>query len=380
MSGASTLRELALVFLRIGITGVGGPAAHVALMEHEIVQRRRWMDRRAFLDLVGATNLIPGPNSTELAMHIGHMRGGWRGLLVAGSCFILPAACISLILSQMYQSYGVLPQAQALLYGVRPVVVAIVARAIWSLGRVALTTPTQWGIAVAGVGGVVAGAHELAVLAAAAALAVSVRHGRPGGISSAPLVAMVTSGGIGSGTLVLASPPVNLPVLFLTFLKAGGLLFGSGYVLLAYLRADLVERLGWLTEAQLVDAISIGQMIPGPVFTTATFIGYLLGGPSGALVATIGIFLPAFVLVGISGRFVPALRRSPSVSAALDGVNAASIALMAVVLWELGDVALVDWLTMALALATAGALLAGKVHPWWLLAAGLVLGGLAHAS
>ena len=369
----AVLADLARVFLRVGITGFGGPAAHIALMEHEVVDRRRWLDRRVFLDLVGATNLIPGPNSSELAMHIGLVRGGWRGLLVAGACFILPAACLSLILARTYQAYGALPQAQSLLYGVRPVVIAVVARAIWSLGRVALTTRTQWGLAALAALAVVAGVHELLALGGAGILAVAIRRGLAGsGGLHAGFVAFTLP--VAQAATGIGSSVIGLPVLFLTFLKAGGLLFGSGYVLLAYLRADLVGRLGWMTEAQLLDAISIGQMIPGPVFTTATFIGYLLAGSAGALVATVGIFLPAFVLVAISGRFVPRLRQSPTAAAALDGVNAASLALMAVVAFQLGHVALVNIPTIALAAVSLVALARYGVQPAWLLLAGLALG------
>ncbi len=383
-AAGSPLREIALLFLRLGTTAFGGPAAHVAMMEDEVVRRRGWLTREAFLDYVGATHLIPGPNSTELAIHIGHARGGWTGLLVAGTCFIAPAMLMTAGAAWAYVSYGALPAAAGVLYGVKPVVVAVIAQALWGLGRTAVKSPWLAAVGAVSAGAVLAGLHELLVLATAAAACGLVRAGaRPR--TTGGLAAGAVAAGHGAATAMAmataaATPaPVALWPMFLLFAKIGALLFGSGYVLLAFLRADLVERLGWLTEAQLLDAVAVGQVTPGPVFTTATFIGYLLGGTPGALVATIGIFLPAFVFVAISGPLVPRIRRSPVAGAALDGVNVASLALMAVVSWQLGRAALVDPLTLAIAAATAVALLRYRVNSAWLVAAGAVTGWAVSA-
>jgi chromate transporter len=353
------------------------------MMEDEVVRRRGWLSREQFLDYLGATNLIPGPNSTELAIHIGHARAGWPGLVVAGIVFILPAALIVTAVAWGYVRYGSLPQAEGLLYGVKPVVMAVVAQALWSLGRSAVKSVA---LAVIGIGAIVAaasGVHELLVLAVTGAVTAIVRlASRKRRTAIVRLLAGTVSAGTaltaaGSAALGASVSPVSAWPLFLVFAKAGSVLFGSGYVLLAFLRADFVERLGWLSEPQLLDAVAVGQVTPGPVFTTATFIGYLLAGPTGALVATVGIFLPAFVFVALSGPLVPRLRRSPLAGAVLDGVNVASLALMAVVSWQLGSAALVDALTIALALASLGALVYWRVNSAWLIGAGAAIGWLA---
>lgn len=377
---STSLRELATLFLRLGTTAFGGPAAHIALMEDEVVRRRHWMTRERFLDYVGATNLIPGPNSTELAIHIGHARAGWPGLFVAGVCFIVPAMLIITVVAWTYVRYGSLPAAEGLLYGIKPVVMSIVAMALWSLGRTAIKT-----VALAILGAVAAilvafGAHELAVLAGAGAVMGVARLSRWSAARSRGLtiVAALSASAAGAAAMQASASvvPFALPQLFLVFAKAGAVLFGSGYVLLAFLRADLVERLRWLTEPQLLDAIAIGQVMPGPVFTTATFIGYVLGGPSGAIVATVGIFLPAFVFVAISGPIVPRLRQSAVAGAVLDGINVASLALMAVVSWQLGRAAFIDLWTIALGLASLIALVQFRVNSAWLIAFGAMCGWL----
>jgi chromate transporter len=370
--GRTSLRELAGLFLKLGVIGFGGPAAHIAMMEDEVVRRRGWLTRERFLDYLGATNLIPGPNSTELAIHIGHARAGWPGLLVAGTCFILPAALIVTAVAGAYVRFGTLPALQGLLYGVKPVVIAVVVQAIVGLGRTALKSGPLSALALAAVIAAAAGVHELAVLFAGGAIMALLRLGPR---ASAP--ALVTLG----TPLALsgATTPFGLGTLFGVFLKTGAVLFGSGYVLLAFLRADLVERLGWLTERQLLDAVAVGQITPGPVFTTATFIGYVLGGGVGAVVATVGIFLPAFFFVAISGPLVPRLRRSPVAGAVLDGVNAASLALMTLVTWQLARSALVDPLTIVLAMASAALLLRFRVSSVWLVAGGAIAGVLATA-
>jgi chromate transporter len=378
------LREIAWLFLKLGTTAFGGPAAHIAMMDHEVVRRRGWLTRDRFLDYVGATNLIPGPNSTELAIHIGYARAGWPGLLVAGISFIIPAALIVGWIAWAYVRYRSLPAAEGLLYGIKPVVIAIVAQAIWNLGRVAVKSVALAILGVVAVVAVTAGVHELVVLACAGVAmgltrAVADTGRRRRELLAIGLVATAT-GATTAGVSATAAGPAafGLWPLFAVFAKAGAVLFGSGYVLLAFLRADLVERLGWLTGPQLLDAIAIGQITPGPVFTTATFIGYLLGGPAGAVVATAGIFLPAFIFVALSGPLVPRLRRSAVAGAVLDGVNIASLALMATVSWQLGREALVDPLTIGLAVASLAALIRLRVNSAWLILAGGALGWLAR--
>jgi chromate transporter len=391
------LRDLAWLFVKLGATAFGGPAAHIAMMEDEVVRRRQWMTREAFLDYLGATNLIPGPNSTELAIHVGHARAGWRGLIVAGVSFIAPATLLVGAAAWAYVKYGSLPAVAGVLYGVKPVVIAVVAQALWTLAKTAVKSRSLAVVGIVAGASVLAGVHELLVLAAAGALSLAVlaqraRGGRPairaaGAAAAGTLTASdtVVSGAAASAGAVTtgaaaaaAAVPFALWPMFLIFLKIGGVLFGSGYVLLAFLRADFVERLGWLTEAQLLDAIAVGQVTPGPVFTTATFIGYLLGGPAGAAAATAGIFLPAFIFVALSGPLVPRIRRSAAAGAVLDGVNVASLALMAVVTWHLGRSALVDVTTVAMAAAAGIAILKYRVNSAWIVLAGALLGwGLA---
>jgi len=364
--------ELATLFLKLGTTAFGGPAAHVAMMEDEVVRRRGWLTHEEFLDLLGATNLIPGPNSTEMAIHVGHRRAGWPGLLVAGVCFILPAALIVTAIAWAYVRFGKLPQAEGLLYGVKPVIIAVVVQALWGLGRTAIKGTWLALLGLAGAAACFLGVHELVVLfvTGLAMIAGQSFTRRRGALTC--LVPFLANGVGVPLAAATATTPFSLGALFLFFLKVGSVLFGSGYVLLAFLRADLVERWHWLTEGQLLDAIAVGQFTPGPVFTTATFIGYLLAGTSGAAIATVGIFLPAFVFVALSGPLVPRLRASPVAGAFLDGVNVASLALMAVVTLRLGAAALVDWPTVLLALASAFLLLRYRVNSAW-----LVLGGAA---
>jgi len=386
-SRRTSLGELAGLFLKLGTIAFGGPAAHIAMMEDEVVRRRRWLTHEEFLDYIGATNLIPGPNSTELAIHIGYARAGWPGLLVAGMCFILPATFIVTAIAWAYVRYGALPAAEGVLYGVKPVVIAVVLQALWRLGRSALKSRA---LVLLGVGALVAaalGADELLILfasgaAAGAVRAAMLRRSRDDATSDhGGLVAMLISirqriadPELALGAAAAGAAPFGLWPLFAVFLKIGSVLFGSGYVLLAFLRADLVERLHWLTERQLLDAVAVGQITPGPVFTTATFIGYVLGGSSGAAVATAGIFLPAFVFVALSGLVLPRLRRSPTASAVLDAVNVASLALMAVVTVQLGHAALVDPLTWLIALISAALLLRTRVSSAWLVLGGGLLG------
>jgi chromate transporter len=342
------------------------------MMHEEVVNRRRWLSRVEFLDLLGATNLIPGPNSSEMAIHLGYRRGGWPGLVIAGLCFIVPPAMLVSACAWAYVTYGALPEVGAILYGVKPAIVAVVAGAIWELGKSAIKNSA---LAVVGLGGVmlgVLGLNELLILfIAAAAGALWAFWRRPGPVGNSCLVpplllAVPWSAGASAQTF-------SLGALLAFFLKVGSVLFGSGYVLLAFLRADLVDRWHWLTEAQLLDAIAIGQMTPGPVFTTATFVGYVLAGPAGATVATVGIFLPAFVFVAASGVIIPRIRRSATAAAVLDGVNAASLSLMVVVAIQLGRVVLADYYSTAIAVLSAGALLRWRPNP----AAIVLLGALA---
>lgn len=367
------LKELAGLFLKLGTIAFGGPAAHIAIMHDETVKKRKWLNDQQFLDLVGATNLIPGPNSTEMAIHIGFLRAGWRGLITAGVCFTVPATLIVLLLAHIYVRFGATPQAKWLLYGIKPVVVAIIIQALWNLGRKAVK---GWLTAAAGLIVLAlyfVGVNEIALLFAgglAVMLLVNLRRLRKGivGIFFLPLGT--------AGILSVSSAPFGLPLLFLTFLKIGAVLYGSGYVLLAFLHTDFVTRFGWLTDHQLIDAIAVGQVTPGPLFTTATFIGYLLGGVWGALLATLGIFLPSFIFVALSNPLIPRMRSSAWFSGLLDGVNVSSLALMAAVTWQIGRTSLVDAVSVIIALVSFVLLIRFKINSTWLIFGGALLGFL----
>lgn len=382
--GRSPLVAVAALFLRIGATAFGGPAAHIAFMEEEVVRRRGWLTRERFLDYVGATSLIPGPNSTELAILIGYARAGWPGLVVAGVCFILPAALIVTGLASAYVRYGALPEVGGILYGIKPVVIAIVAQALWTLGRTAIKTAGLAILAALAVIAAAAGVHELLVLAASGLVVGLARGARRPGSTSGPNVGVSAVIPIGvlsaTGAAATAPGPVGLAALFGVFVKIGAVLFGSGYVLLAFLRTDLVQRLGWISERQLLDAVAAGQVTPGPVLTTATFVGYLVAGGTGALVATAGIFLPAFLLVALSGPLIPRLRRSRAAGAFLDGVNVGSLALMAVVGAQLAGAAIVDVVTACLAVTSAALLIVFRINPTWLVLGGGFVGFALHRS
>jgi chromate transporter len=342
------LAEVAFLALRLGVTAFGGPAVHIAMLHDEVVTRRQWMSEEEFLDFLGATNLIPGPNSTEMVMHAGKVRAGWAGFWLAGVLFILPAALIVLACAWAYVEYGKTPAVGWLLYGVKPVIIAVVLQALWGLMRTAVKTPFLGVIAVIALALYLVGVHELAIL------------------FGAGIIVLV------SGMRTRGAYAVELQ-LFLIFLKIGSVLYGSGYVLLAFLRRDFVDRLGWITDAQLLDAVTVGQFTPGPLFTTATFIGYLVGGYPGAALATIGIFLPAFFFVAITTPFVARMRRSASLSRLLDGLNVASVAVMAGVTWQLARTAIVDVFSAALAAIAALILLRWKINSAWLvLAAALI--------
>ncbi len=370
---SSRLFELFRLFLRLGLTAFGGPAAHIALMERETVENRQWLSREEFLDLVGACNLLPGPGSTQVALALGYRRAGWMGLLTAGVCFIGPASLTTLALAWAYIRYGALPQVQGLLYGAKPVMVAIVAGAIWRLGWTALR---RWQMALLGVACLAAaalGTPPIMVLLVAGVLTMlaAMQIQKPRQIQGAGVFLLAGSGS--------TAATVSLTSILLVFLKLGVVVFGSGYVLLAFLQADLVDRLHWVTRTQLLDAVTAGQITPGPVFATATFLGYLIHGWQGAAVATAGIFLPSFGMAAAVGALAPRMRRSRLAGAFLDGVNAAAVALMASVALSLGRTALVDTWTCAIALACAALLIAWRVNATWLILGGAAAGMLLQA-
>jgi chromate transporter len=374
---SEALRQLAALFLRLGTLAMGGPAAHIAMMEDEVVRRRRWMTHERFLDVLGVCNLIPGPNSTEMAIHIGQLRAGVAGLVVAGACFILPAAAIVLAIAWMYVRYGAMPQAVGLLYGIKPVIIAVVLQALWGLGRTAIKSRLLAAIAIVSFIAALFDVNDMIVLIGGGVVMMAIRAVEDRDAARATLAAFPTvASGVKPAAIAAAAVavPFSLTTLFLFFLKVGAVLFGSGYVLLAFLRTDLVDRLHWLTQAQLLDAIAVGQVTPGPVFTTATFIGYLLGGFRGAAVATLGIFLPSFFFVSISGPLIPHLRRSPLAGAFLDGVNVGAWALMAAVTLFLARAAVVDVVTTILAIASAFVLIRYRVNSAWLVIGGGLIG------
>lgn len=368
-TAAASLKEVALVFLKLGTIAFGGPAAHIAMMEDEFVTRRQWLTREQFLDRLGAANLIPGPSSTEMAIFIGYEKRGWPGLLVAGCAFILPAAIMVGAIASAYVRYGTLPQVNGVLYALKPVVIAVVIQAFWKLARTAMKS--IWLGIVGSVAALlyVLRVHEVLLLAIAAALA-----GAPMLYQKLPHLRKMTVGVLTPpklahllGAAGAVAIPIGLWRLFLVFAKIGAVLFGSGYVLLAFLRADLVGRLHWLTERQLLDAVAIGQVTPGPVFTTATFIGYIIGGVPGAVVATVGIFAPGFVYVALSGLLIPRIRRSRVAASMLDGVVVGSLALIGVVAWQLGRAAIIDVPTLVIAIVSTALLLRFRVNSAWLI-------------
>ncbi len=372
------LKELALLFLRLGATAFGGPAAHIALLEEEVVRRRAWLTHAEFLDLLGATNMIPGPNSTEMVMHVGHRRAGARGLVVAGICFIAPAVVIVLAIAWAYVRFGSLPAATGMLYGVKPVVIAVVLHALWNLGKTAVKGALEVVLALAVVVLYLLGHNELALLFGGALLFAAFKMSRRASTGNANSVLPIAWLAAGAHT-VPAVAPITLPSLFLWFLKIGGTLYGSGYVLIAFVRNDMVTRLHWITNQQLLDAVSVGQVTPGPVFTTATFIGYVVAGPVGGIVATIGIFLPSFVFVALTSRLIPRLRAWAWSGALLDGINVAALGLMAGVTIGLAHVTFVraarpDVVAIVIAAVSAVLLVRWKVNSTWLIVGAAALG------
>ncbi len=361
VAARGSLGEVALAFLKLGVIGFGGPAAHIALMRREFVEERHWLDEDRFLELFGGANLIPGPASTELGMMLGYLRAGWAGLLVAGACFIAPAMTIVLILASVYVRYGSVPATGWVLAGVAPVMIAIIADALWQLGRRALKT-----LPLAAVGVVVLvlyllGVYPIVLLFGGALV---VMLGRQAGKLRGHAMFLLP---VGAATVPLRS-------IFLEFLKLGAIVYGSGYVLLAFLRGDVVQHLHWLSDGHLVDAVAIGQVTPGPVFTTATFIGYLLAGVPGGIVATVAIFLPSFVFAGVVYSLLPRLRRSAWAGAFLDGVTVCGLGLMAGVSIQLGRIAITGVLTAALALVAFVILRRYQPNSAWLVLGGALIG------
>ncbi|MBN1679261.1 MAG: chromate efflux transporter [Anaerolineae bacterium] len=350
--------EVGVMFARMGITAFGGPAAYIAMMRDETVERRKWLDEQHFLDLLGATNLIPGPNASEMSMHLGYVRAGWPGMLAGGIGFLFPAMAISLGLAWAYEAYGSTPAAGWLMYGIKPVIIPLILLALWKMSQKAvqdrLTATTglvTLGLYFTGinfVGLLLGGGLAVMLIRNAAALRDS-RH--------LPILLPL----IGPGLAAAAGSSFSLGKLFLIFAKIGLLLYGSGYVLFAFLKADLVDGYGWLTEQQLIDAIAIGQMTPGPLSSSATFIGYVLGGLPGALIATAGLYLPAFIVVAVSNPLIPRIRDSAWASGFLDGVNVAALGLMAAVTCELAYAAFEDTFTVLVGAAAAVLLLRGNV-------------------
>jgi chromate transporter len=356
----ATLAELARVFARLGATSFGGPAAHIALMEEEIVNRRGWLPRERFLDLLGAANLIPGPNSSELAMHVGWQRAGMPGLLISGVAFIGPAVMITSVFAWSYVAYGALPALAAPLGGVRAVLIAVIVGAVWRLGRTAIHSRT---LAVEGLlvlTAAILGGNELFLLLSAGVLGACWREGVPG--FERP------------GMIPAVEP--TLLALLLYFLKIGSILYGSGYVLIAFLEGGLVDRLHWLTRTELLDAVAAGQLTPGPVLSTATFIGYLVLGWPGAVLATVGIFLPSFGLVALTSPLVGRLRKTPWAAALLDSVNVAALALIIAVAVRLAREALPGVWAWAMAFVAFGVLSRWSVNPAWIVLAGALIGAV----
>ena len=373
----SSAGEVAKIFLKLGTIAFGGPAAHIAMMHDEMSRRRRWVSEERFLDLLGAANLIPGPSSTELAIYLGYDRAGWRGLISAGVCFIVPAMLMVLAIAWAYVNYGATPQATWLLYGIKPVIVIIIVQALWGLLKSAAK-----GTLLLGAGILVAGLYLLdfnpiVLILASGVLVMLVKNMRRLAAQqqlTAAGAALLSTVGASSGVAGTLPVPFSLSTLFLTFLKLGSVVFGSGYVLLAFLRSDFVDRLGWLTDRQILDAVAVGQFTPGPVFTTATFIGYVVGGFWGALLATMGIFLPSFIFVAIVFPMIGVLRRSPWTGGFLDGVNVGALGLMAGVTWQLGRAAVIDWVTVLLALVSCVLVFRLKINSAWLVLGGGVAG------
>lgn len=377
-SGDGSAAEVAKIFLKLGTIAFGGPAAHIAMMRDEMCVRRRWVSEERFLDLLGAANLIPGPSSTELAIYLGYERAGWKGLISGGVCFIVPAMLLVLAIAWAYVNYGTTPEAGWLLYGIKPVIVAIIVQALCGLLKTAVKGPLLAAAGIIVLGLYLAGLNPVALIFGSGLIVMLSANGwrywRGARNTSAGVALFPVLGFSVAQVAGMVPVPFSLTALFVTFLKLGSVVFGSGYVLLAFLRNDFVHRLGWLSDQQILDAVAVGQFTPGPVFTTATFIGYVVGGVTGAILATIGIFLPAFVFVAAVFPLVGMIRRSPWASGFLDGVNVAALGLIAGVTWQLGLAALIDWFTVVVAVLALMLILRFKINSAWLVFGGGAVG------
>lgn len=372
----SRVRELVLLGAKLGITAFGGPAAHIAMLRQDVVAARGWMTDQRFLDLIGITNLIPGPNSTEMVMHVGHERAGGKGLVAAGLAFIVPAVLITLVFAWLYVEYGSTSEGAWVLLGIKPVVLAVVVQAIWNLGKTAVKRSHHL-LAVALVAALwLLGVNELLLLGLGALVGVGVAQVHRRG--QAPITSLAAPWLMIPAIATHPDVPYSLARLFLTFLKIGSVLYGSGYVLLAFIETDFVNHLGWITRQQLLDAVAIGQFTPGPVFTTATFVGYVVGGWPGAIAATIGIFLPAFVVVALAHRVMDAIADRPWTRPLLDSINLVAIGLMAAVTVSLARDAVVDWLTAGMFAAAMVLLIRFQINSALLVVAGATVSVLVH--
>jgi chromate transporter len=379
------LKELSKLFLKLGATAFGGPAAHIAMIEEEVVKRRNWLTHEQFLDLLGATNLIPGPNSTEMAIHIGYQRAGWKGVIVSGVCFIFPAILITLLLAYLYTTYGTTPQFEPIIYGIRPAIIAVILSAVYRLTKSAYFSASGRNVgfknpfmAILFIAVAILhffGIDEILLLLSAGILGLlwKNRDNIRGGMSAAMMVLPLTGHSLTAGSAVMAAPASFLG-LGLFFLKIGSILYGSGYVLVAYLQSGLVESRHWLTQTQLFDAIAAGQFTPGPVLSTATFIGYIIFGIPGSIIATTGIFLPSFIFVLLSSPFIPRLRKSPYASGFLDGVNAASLGLMLAVTIALSVSALTNITGWTIFLIAFAFVVWKNINAAWIVLGSAVLG------
>ncbi|MDR9405039.1 MAG: chromate efflux transporter [Halothece sp. Uz-M2-17] len=381
ITSSQRLLEIAKVFLKLGVIGFGGPAAHIAMMEEEVVTRREWIARSRFLDLIGATNLIPGPNSTEMAIHLGYIYGSVLGLILAGVCFLIPAVLITGIFAWIYVAFGDLPQIAPLFYGIKPAVLAVILGALWKLGNKALKQGYRYQLSLIGFGVAILlllGINEVIALLIGGFVGMLLLQKVLPKETTEGLIATLSFGTILKA--VAATTAKTVPPLWklgLFFLKVGSILFGSGYVLIAFIEGELVNQNAWLTQQQLLDAIAIGQFTPGPVLSTATFIGYVIAGIPGAIVATLGIFFPSFIFVLILNPILPKLRNSKWTGAFLDAVNVSAVGLMVVVTLQLADSLFLqplDYVAMLIFIIGAIALFRFKLSPLWLVLGGAVLG------
>lgn len=369
MSSKSELKDIAKLFFKLGSIAFGGPAAHIAMMDDEVVKKRKWMTQEHFLDLVGATNLIPGPNSTEMTMHVGYERAGWKGLFVAGFSFIFPAVVITSIFAWLYQQYGQLPKVEPFIYGIKPAVIAIIVIAAYRLGKKAIKNVELGILGTATLIVSLMGINEIIALfgcGIVGLLIYLVKVNKSNLNTFIPLLLFQVPEPLKMGSLKI----------FLTFLKVGAVLYGSGYVLFAFLDSELVAK-GWLTRQVLIDAVAVGQITPGPVLSTATFIGWQMNGVSGAMAATIGIFLPSFLFVLVLNPLIPRLRKSKVFGAFLDAVNVAAVALIVAVTINMGKDTLTDWRTILIAAASLIIVFVfKKVNSAFIVLGGAILGYL----